>query len=107
MMVISPIIAGIVEVKHGDQTHCIVVMPYMQETVTLILSGLGIPHRILHTPVYEDYQVMRLFVIHPETEKRLWLENKEILQGRGFCFLLKEAPYRELSFVAKASQGED
>ena len=106
-MVTPPIIAGIVEVKHDDQTHCIAVMPYLQETVTLILSGLGIPHRILHTPIYEDYQVMRLFVIHPETEKRLWLENKETLQRRGFCFLLKEAPYRELSFVAKTSQGED
>jgi len=77
-MVIPPIIAGIVEVKRGDQNHCIVVMPYMEETVTQILSGLGIPHRIIHTPVYEDYQVMRLFVIHPETEMRLWLENKEV-----------------------------
>jgi hypothetical protein len=50
---------------------------------------------------------MRSFVVHPATEERLWLENKEALQRRGFCFLLKEAPYRELSFVAKASQGED
>jgi len=106
-MVIPPIIAGIVEVKRGDQNHCIVVRPCLDDTVTQILSGLGIPHRIIHTPVYEDYQVMRLFVIHPETEMRLWLESKETLQRRGFCVLLKEAPHRGLSFVAKASQGED
>jgi hypothetical protein len=96
MMVMPPIIAGIVEVKRGDQTHCIVVMPYMQETVTQILSGLGISHRIIYTPVYEDYRVMRSFVVHPATEERLWLENKEALQRKGFCYLVKEEPRHEL-----------
>jgi hypothetical protein len=103
----SPVLVCLVEVTHHDQTYRLAVMPYLQDQITQILSGLGIPHRIIHTPIYEDYRVMRSFVVHPATEERLWLENKEALQRRGFCFLLKEAPYRELSFVAKASQGED
>jgi hypothetical protein len=71
-------------------------MPYLQDMITQILSGLGIPHRIIYTPVYEDYLVMRSFVVHPMTEERFWLDNKEALQRKGFCYLTKERPRHEL-----------
>jgi len=86
----------LVETKHNDQTYYLAVMPYLQDMITQILSSLGIPHRIIYTPVYEDYQVMRSFVVHPVTEERFWLDNKETLQRKGFCYLTKERPRHEL-----------
>jgi hypothetical protein len=92
----SPVLVCLVEVTHHDQTYRLAVMPYLQDQITQILSGLGIPHRIIPTPMYEDYRVMRSFVVHPATEERLWLENKEALQRKGFCYLVKEEPRHEL-----------
>jgi len=100
-----PMMVCLVEVKHNDQTHCIVVMPYLQDIISQILSGLGIPHRIVHIPVYEDYRVMRLFIVHPTTEERLWLDNKEALQRKGFCYLVKEEPRHELVTQANLQAG--
>jgi hypothetical protein len=92
----NPVLVCLVEVTHHDQTYRLAVMPYLQDQITQILSGLGIPHRIIPTPMYEDYRVMRSFVVHPATEERLWLENKEALQRKGFCYLVKEEPRHEL-----------